>query len=60
MSSVIAFIYLYIIIFFALTAILTLTGLNFVTAISGAATSISNVGPGLGDTIGKAPKNGLR
>ena len=52
MSSVIAFIYLYIIIFFALTAILTLTGLNFVTAISGAATSISNVGPGLGDTIG--------
>jgi len=43
---------LYIIIFFALTAILTLTGLNFVTAISGAATSISNVGPGLGDTIG--------
>ena len=32
--------------------ILTLTGLNFVTAISGAATSISNVGPGLGDIIG--------
>ena len=52
MSSVISFIYLYIVIFFSLTAILSLTGLDFVTSISGAATSISNVGPGLGDTIG--------
>ena len=52
MSSVISFIFLYIIIFFSLTAILSLTGLDFVTSISGAATSISNVGPGLGDTIG--------
>ena len=31
---------------------LSLTGLDFITAISGAATSISNVGPGLGDVIG--------
>ena len=31
---------------------LSLTGLDFVTSISGAATSISNVGPGLGSTIG--------
>ena len=52
MSSVISFIFLYIIIFFSLTGILSLTGLDFVTSISGAATSISNVGPGLGDTIG--------
>ncbi len=52
MSSVISFIFLYILIFFSLTAILSLTGLDFVTSISGAATSISNVGPGLGDTIG--------
>ena len=52
MSSVISFIYLYIIIFFCLTAILSLTGLDFVTSISGAATSISNVGPGLGEIIG--------
>ena len=52
MSSVISFIFLYVIIFFSLTAILSLTGLDFVTSISGAATSISNVGPGLGDTIG--------
>ena len=52
MSSVISFIFLYIIIFFFLTAILSLTGLDFITSISGAATSISNVGPGLGDIIG--------
>ena len=52
MASVISFIYLYIIIFFILTSILSLTGLDFVTAISGAATSLSNVGPGLGDIIG--------
>ena len=52
MSSVISFIFLYIIIFFILTSILSLTGLDFVTSISGAATSISNVGPGLGDIIG--------
>ena len=31
---------------------LSLTGLDFLTSISGAATSISNVGPGLGSTIG--------
>ena len=35
-----------------MTSILSLTGLDFVTAISGAATSLSNVGPGLGDVIG--------
>ena len=52
MSSVISFIFLYIVIFFILTAILSLTGLDFITSISGAATSISNVGPGLGETIG--------
>ena len=52
MASIISFIYLYIIIFFIITALLTLCGLDFITSISGAATSISNVGPGLGSTIG--------
>ena len=51
-SSVISFIYMYLVIFFVLTALLSLTGLDFVTSISGAATSISNVGPGLGSIIG--------
>ena len=31
---------------------LSITGLDFITSISGAATSISNVGPGLGSEIG--------
>jgi len=51
-ASIISFIYLYIIIFFFISALLTLTGLNFITAVSGAASSISNVGPGLGNEIG--------
>ena len=51
-ASIISFIYMYLIIFFTITALLSLTGLDFITSISGAATSISNVGPGLGSTIG--------
>ena len=51
-SSIISFIYMYLIIFIIITALLSLTGLDFITAISGAATSISNVGPGLGSIIG--------
>ncbi len=52
MSSIISFIFLYILIFFIITALLSINGLNFITAISAAATSISNVGPGLGEIIG--------
>ncbi len=52
MASIISFIYLYIIIFFIMTVLLSLSGLDFITSISGAATAISNVGPGLGTTIG--------
>ena len=51
-SSIISFIYMYLIIFFLLSALLSLSGLDFLTSISGAATSISNVGPGLGSIIG--------
>ena len=51
-ASIISFIYMYLVIFFIITALLSLTGLDFITAISGAATSISNVGPGLGSIIG--------
>ena len=51
-ASIISFIYMYFVIFFLITTLLSLTGLDFVTAISGAATSISNVGPGLGSIIG--------
>tara|TARA_Y100001958_G_scaffold104454_1_gene72849 strand:- start:151 stop:1137 length:987 start_codon:yes stop_codon:yes gene_type:complete len=51
-ASIISFIYMYFIIFFIITALLSLSGLDFITSISGAATSISNVGPGLGPIIG--------
>ena len=50
--SVTTFIFLYFFIFFILAALLSLNGLDFVTALSGAASAISNVGPGLGDVIG--------
>ncbi|MDA9676815.1 TrkH family potassium uptake protein [bacterium] len=50
--SIMTFIFLYFFIFFILAAILSLNGLDFVTALSGSATAISNVGPGLGDIIG--------
>tara|TARA_B100000575_G_C23090894_1_gene628907 strand:- start:617 stop:1612 length:996 start_codon:yes stop_codon:yes gene_type:complete len=51
-ASIISFIYMYLIIFFIITSLLSLTGLDFITSLSGAATSISNVGPGLGSIIG--------
>ena len=50
--SIMTFVFLYFFIFFILSTILSLNGLDFVTAISGAASAISNVGPGLGDMIG--------
>ena len=50
--SIITFIFLYFFIFFILAALLSINGLDFITAVSGAASAISNVGPGLGDIIG--------
>ena len=50
--SIMTFVFLYFFIFFILSALLSLNGLDFVTAISGAASAISNVGPGLGNIIG--------
>ena len=51
-GSVIVFIFAYLFLFLTLAILLSITGLDFLSAISGAATSISNVGPGLGDVIG--------
>ena len=52
MDSVMGFFYLYIVCFIVLAILLGMMGLDFITALSGAATSISNVGPGLGNLIG--------
>lgn len=50
--SVMSFLFLYALSFALLAIALSMVGLDFLTAMSGALTSISNVGPGLGDTIG--------
>jgi len=52
MNSVIIFVFAYLFIFILTAMLLSVTGLDFLSAISGAATSISNVGPGLGEIIG--------
>jgi trk system potassium uptake protein TrkH len=54
MQSVLAFVTLYLFTFAVSSAALALCGLDFVTALSGAATALGNVGPGLGDIIGPA------
>ena len=51
-NSVIIFIFTFIFIFLMIAMLLSVSGLDFITAISGAASSISNVGPGLGEIIG--------
>ncbi len=51
-NSVIVFIFSFLFIFFIIAMLLSISGLDFLTAISGAASAISNVGPGLGDIIG--------
>jgi len=52
MGSVISYLFLFLVCFLILTLGLSLTGLDFITAISGAGTAIANVGPALGPIIG--------
>tara|TARA_B100000963_G_scaffold356704_1_gene377364 strand:- start:228 stop:1676 length:1449 start_codon:yes stop_codon:yes gene_type:complete len=51
-NSVLIFIFSFLFLFFILAMLLSISGLDFLSAISGAASAISNVGPGLGDMIG--------
>ena len=53
-ESVMGFFFLFMASFAVLAAALGMTGLDFITAVSGAASAIANVGPGLGDIIGPA------
>lgn len=53
-SSVMSFFFVYALSFTFIAIALSFVGLDFITAMSGAVTSISNVGPGLGDIIGPA------
>lgn len=51
-SSVMSFLFLFFLTFVVLSIALAFTGLDFITAVSGAGTALSNVGPGLGQVIG--------
>ena len=51
-NSVIIFIFTFLFIFLIIAMLLSISGFDFITSISGAASSISNVGPGLGNVIG--------
>ncbi|MBT3789408.1 MAG: TrkH family potassium uptake protein [Alphaproteobacteria bacterium] len=51
-DAVMSFFFMFALIFGVLALALSLIGLDFVTAVSGAATAIANVGPALGPTIG--------
>jgi trk system potassium uptake protein TrkH len=50
--SVTAFLGLYLVTWFALSVALSISGLDFQTSVSAAATALTNVGPGLGPVIG--------
>ncbi len=53
-KSVLGFVIIYFLTFAVLALLLTMTGVDFVTAVTGAASTLSSVGPGLGDVIGPA------
>jgi trk system potassium uptake protein TrkH len=53
-ESVLSFFFVFILCFALLAVGLGMLGLDYLTAITGAATAICNVGPGLGDIIGPA------
>lgn len=54
LNSVMSFFVFFVLTLGILAVALSLTGLDFITSLSGAATALSNVGPGLGDEIGPA------
>ena len=53
-ESVMGFFFLFALVFTVLALGLSFIGLDFLTSMSGAATAIANVGPGLGEIIGPA------
>ncbi|PWJ21050.1 TrkH family potassium uptake protein [Jannaschia seohaensis] len=52
LSSVMAFFVLFIVTLGVFAVALAMTGLDFLTSVSGAATAVANIGPGLGPVIG--------
>ena len=54
LQSVMVFVFLFFATFVISAALLSISGLDAISAISGAATTLGNVGPGLGEMIGPA------
>ncbi|MBM7068751.1 TrkH family potassium uptake protein [Actibacterium sp. 188UL27-1] len=54
LNSVMSFFVLFLVSLGLLSIALGMTGLDFITSLSGAAAAIANIGPGLGDVIGPA------
>ncbi|WP_167631875.1 TrkH family potassium uptake protein [Mariprofundus ferrooxydans] len=52
--SIVAFSFYFVFTIAAIALFLSLTGLDFITSLSAAATAVTNVGPGLGETVGPA------
>lgn len=52
LSSVMAFFVFFVVSLGLFSVALGMTGLDFITSVSGAATALANIGPGLGDQIG--------
>jgi trk system potassium uptake protein TrkH len=53
-SSVMSFFFMFVTTMVIVAVALGMMGLDTITAVSGAATALANIGPGLGDTIGPA------
>ena len=54
LNSVMSFFMFFVVTLGVLAVALAMTGLDFVTSVSGAATALANIGPGFGDQIGPA------
>ncbi len=53
-NSVMGFLFLFLVSFFVISGLLEFMGLDLISAMSATATSMANVGPGLGDVVGPA------
>ncbi len=54
LSSVMSFFMFFVVTLGLVSVALSMTGLDFITSVSGAAAALGNIGPGLGDRIGPA------
>jgi len=52
LTSVILFFFMFMVTLVIMALLLSLTGLDFITAVSGSGAALANIGPGLGEIIG--------